>query len=120
MADGSQGSPKDEVRIDNKLSELDALLKSEAEAARGDNRASAATRFEQVGMEANKAMEAFLGRRGQGEEEESDNSTRRHHLGHEEERLLEMVFSCSVLKRCLLLMPSVWTYRCGHVRPMLN
>lgn len=92
MAAGSQGSPEDEALIDGKLSELDALLKSEAQAAGGGNRASATTRFEQAGVEANKVMEAFLGGRGQGEEgEESDISTRRDHLGHEEQRLLEMV-----------------------------
>lgn len=43
-------------------------------------------------MEANKVMEAFLGGRGErGEGGESDTPTRRDHLGHEEERLLEMV-----------------------------
>ena len=94
-AAGSQGSPEDEALIDGKLSELDALLKSEAEAASEGNRASAAGKFERAGVEANKVMEAFLGGRGQGEEEEPDNSTRRDHLGHEEERLLEMVnFLC--------------------------
>lgn len=91
MAAGSQGSREDEALIDSKLSELDALLKSETEAASGGIRASAAGKFEQAGVEAKKVMDAFLGVRGQGEEEEPDNSTRRDHLGHEEERLLEMV-----------------------------
>lgn len=91
VAAGSRGSPEDEALIDGKLSELDALLKSETDAVRGGNRASAAVRFEQAGAEAKKVMEAFLGERGQGGDEEPDNSARRDHLGHEEERLLEMV-----------------------------
>lgn len=123
VAGGFPGSPEDEALVGNKLSELDALLKSEAAAADCSERASAAGRFEQAGVEASKVMEAFLRGGGQGEEgEESDTPTRRDHLGHEEERLLEMVgcrWGTETLPALDLMTPA-WLHQCGQTFPVLS
>ena len=73
-----------EPDVDKKLSDLDELLKAPAESSITVERA------DEVGVEAHKAMEAFLGGAiGAGGEQED--ASRQNALGEEEERLLQMV-----------------------------
>lgn len=87
-ADG-EASVVGESHVDKKLSDLDALLlKAPAASTRTT---TAVARADGVGVEAQKAMEAFLGGAPAGAGGEQKNTTRQDELGEEEERLLQMV-----------------------------
>ncbi|CAM9939802.1 unnamed protein product [Pylaiella littoralis] len=83
-----------EPKVEAKLSEIDALLKTEAATgalggSSSTTEGSAASRAEEAGVKINKATEAFLGT-ACGEWQEGKHPLRREELGQEEERLLQM------------------------------
>lgn len=101
-----------EPKVEAKLSEIDALLKTEAATgalggSSSTTEGSAASRAEEAGVKINKATEAFLGT-ACGEWQEGKHPLRREELGQEEERLLQMasdVFPAAVpLTRCLIFL----------------
>lgn len=73
-----------ESRVDKKLSDLDGLLKAPVES-------SIVERADEAGVEAHKAMEAFLGGAHGAAGGDQKGTSRQDELGEEEERLLEMV-----------------------------
>lgn len=75
-----------ESRVDKKLTDLDALLKAPAESTAS----TAVERADEAGVEAHRAMEAFLGG-AHGATREQNDTSRQDELGEEEERLLQMV-----------------------------
>lgn len=70
-----------ENKVDKKLTDLDALLKAPA--------ATSVERADEAGVQARKAMEAFLG--GADGVGDQNDTLRQDELGEEEERLLQMV-----------------------------
>lgn len=85
--------PTNESQVNAKLSQVDALLVADAESIAAGGREAGTTRFEQAGIQATDAMEAFIG--GRGETTDGSASNQRlpgsAGLGDEEERLLQMV-----------------------------
>lgn len=86
--------PTNESQVNAKLSQVDALLVADAESIAAGRREAGTTGFEQAGIQATDAMEAFIG--GRGETTDGLASNRRlpdnsAGLGDEEERLLQMV-----------------------------
>lgn len=85
-------TPGNDSQLRAKLGAVEALLKAEAESVAGSARAGNVAELEQAGLQAEKAMEAFLGgggERGGGHDLRPGSGGAE--LGDDEERLLQMV-----------------------------